>query len=98
MPDCLSGCGAAARQRQGRLLIDRWKLKIPVAGPIFLNYAVSRFCRVLGTLLRNGVPLLKSLEISSESAGNQVLAEAIRIRPRTSRPATRCRGPWPIAG
>jgi len=65
------------RRREGRLLLDRWKLKIPLAGPIFLNYAVSRFCRVLGTLLRNGVPLLKSLEISSESAGNLVLAQAI---------------------
>jgi general secretion pathway protein F/type IV pilus assembly protein PilC len=65
------------RKPQGRLLADRWKLRIPVAGPIFLNYAVSRFCRVLGTLLRNGVPLLKSLEISSESAGNLVLAKAI---------------------
>jgi general secretion pathway protein F/type IV pilus assembly protein PilC len=64
--------------RKARALIDRWKLRIPVAGPIFLNYAVSRFCRVLGTLLRNGVPLLRSLEISSESAGNVVLAEAIR--------------------
>ena len=63
---------------QGRLLADRWKLKIPVAGPIFLSYAVSRFCRVLGTLLRNGVPLLKSLDISSESTGNVVLAQAIR--------------------
>lgn len=67
-----------AASTKGRWLVDRWKLKIPVAGPIFLNYAVSRFCRVLGTLLRNGVPLLKSLEISSESAGNVVLAKAIR--------------------
>ncbi|MFV1966640.1 MAG: type II secretion system F family protein [Pirellulaceae bacterium] len=63
---------------EGRLFADRWKLKIPLAGPIFLSYAVSRFCRVLGTLLRNGVPLLKSLNISSESAGNSVLARAIR--------------------
>jgi general secretion pathway protein F/type IV pilus assembly protein PilC len=63
---------------EGRMFTDRWKLKIPLAGPIFLNYAVSRFCRVLGTLLRNGVPLLKSLDISSESAGNSVLAQAIR--------------------
>lgn len=63
---------------RGRLLIDRWKLKIPVAGPIFLGAAVSRFCRVLGTLLANGVPLLRALEISSESAGNRVLAAAIR--------------------
>jgi len=68
----------AAGTERGRMLADRWKLKIPVAGPIFLNSAVSRFCRVLGTLLRNGVPLLKSLEISGSSAGNQMLARAIR--------------------
>ena len=43
-----------------------------------MGYAISRFCRVLGTLLHNGVPLLKSLEISSDSTGNRVLAQAIR--------------------
>lgn len=64
--------------QRGRLLRDRWKLKIPVAGKIFLGSAVSRFCRVLGTLLKNGVPLLRALEISSDSAGNLVLAGAIR--------------------
>jgi general secretion pathway protein F/type IV pilus assembly protein PilC len=67
-----------AATERGQLFVDRWKLKIPLAGPIFLGYAVSRFCRVLGTLLRNGVPLLRSLEISSDSAGNRVLADAIR--------------------
>lgn len=67
-----------AQAERGRLWIDRWKLKIPLAGPIFHGYAVSRFCRILGTLLKNGVPLLRSLEISSESAGNRVLAGAIR--------------------
>lgn len=68
----------AMRSDQGRLVADRLKLKIPVAGPIFLNSAVSRFCRVLGTLLKNGVPLLKALSIGSDSAGNKVLAAAIR--------------------
>lgn len=62
---------------RGRLLTDRWKLKIPVAGKVFLGFALSRFCRILGTLLRNGVPLLKSLQISSDSTGNKVLAQAI---------------------
>ena len=62
---------------RGRLILDRVKLKIPVAGSIFLGYAVSRFCRILGTLLRNGVPILRALEISSESTGNRVLAQAI---------------------
>ena len=78
----VGGLGAwlrrAVASERGRLLVDRWKLKIPVAGKIFLGYAVSRFCRILGTLLRNGVPLLKALEISSDSAGNRVLAQAIR--------------------
>jgi general secretion pathway protein F/type IV pilus assembly protein PilC len=65
------------RTPRGRLIYDRWRLKLPVAGRIFLNSAVSRFCRVLGTLLRNGVPLLRALEISSSSAGNKVLSDAI---------------------
>src|SRR5690606_11900022 len=49
----------------GRVTRDQVQLKIPLAGPIFLSLAVSRFCRILGTLLKNGVPILKSLEISS---------------------------------
>ncbi len=62
---------------QGRMLRDRVKLKMPLLGPVFKSLAVARFCRVLGTLLRNGVPILKSLEISRETSGNRVLAEAI---------------------
>ncbi len=61
----------------GRAWADRWKLKIPIAGKIFHDTAVARFCRVLGTLLRNGVPLLTSLRISSESTGNQLLQKAV---------------------
>ncbi|MBX3414100.1 MAG: type II secretion system F family protein [Pirellulales bacterium] len=66
------------KTEKGRLVRDRLKIKVPVAGPIFLNLAVSRFCRVLGTLLHNGVPILKSLEISSDSTGNRVMAQAIQ--------------------
>lgn len=67
------------RSERGRLLWDTWKLKIPVLGDIFHDAAVSRACRVLGTLLHNGVPLLKSLRISSESTGNRVL-EGVMLR------------------
>ena len=48
----------------GRKKTDRWKLKIPIAGKIFHDTAVARFCRVLGTLLRNGVPILTALSLS----------------------------------
>ncbi len=62
----------------GREIVDGTKTKLPVFGPLFLNGATSRFCRILGTLLRNGVPMLKALEISSDSSGNVVLGTAIR--------------------
>ncbi len=67
----------ALRTDAGRLRWDTWRLKIPIIGKIFHDAAVSRACRVLGTLLRNGVPLLKSLRISSESTGNRVLQEVM---------------------
>jgi len=61
----------------GRRFSDRMKIKVPLMGPIFLSLAVGRFCRVLGTLLKNGVPILKALEISRDASGNKILSEAI---------------------
>ncbi len=63
---------------EGRVWLDRWRLKIPMVGPIYLSLAVSRFCRVLGTLLNGGVPIVRSLDISADSTGNRVLAHAVR--------------------
>ncbi len=62
---------------EGKHFRDLVKLKVPLLGAVFKNLAVARFCRVLGTLLRNGVPILKSLEISRRAAGNRILSEAI---------------------
>ncbi|MEO1617064.1 MAG: type II secretion system F family protein [Planctomycetota bacterium] len=61
----------------GKRLLDRVKLRVPVLGDILMNLAVARFCRVLGTLLANGVPILKSLEISRSAAANRLLSESI---------------------
>ena len=62
---------------EGRRWADLVKIKVPMAGKLFLSFAVARFCRVLGTLLNNGVPILKALEISRDASGNRVLSEAI---------------------
>jgi general secretion pathway protein F/type IV pilus assembly protein PilC len=61
----------------GKEWADRAKLKIPVLGGILMNLAVARFCRVLGTLLGNGVPILKSLDISRTATGNRLLSKSI---------------------
>jgi type II secretory pathway component PulF len=76
------GLGFLAKKKletpEGRLWADRWRLKLPMVSSIYLSLAVSRFCRVLGTLLTGGVPIVKSLEISADSTGNRVLATAVR--------------------
>jgi type II secretory pathway component PulF len=66
------------RTDDGRMLLDRLRLKVPVVSGIYLSMAVSRFCRVLGTLLTGGVPIVRSLEISADSTGNRVLSTAVR--------------------
>jgi general secretion pathway protein F/type IV pilus assembly protein PilC len=77
----IAGIVWLARQQlmsdQGRWWLDRWRLRLPQAGTIYRNLAVSRFCRVLGTLLAGGVPIVRSLKISSDSTGNRVLSAAI---------------------
>jgi general secretion pathway protein F len=66
-----------AQSDEGRLWYDKARLRVVGAGPILRNFAISRFCRILGTLLKNGVPILESLRIAKDAAGNRVLAIAI---------------------
>ena len=67
------------RTEEGRLLLDGWRLKIKGLGPIVRSLAIARFCRILGTLLKNGVPILQSLRIAKDAAGNRVLSAAIGV-------------------
>lgn len=67
---------AAARPGVGRVL-TRWKTFMPVVGPLVRSLAAARFCRMLGTMLANGVPMLTAMHISREAAGNSILEEAI---------------------
>jgi general secretion pathway protein F len=61
----------------GRLRLDGWRLRLPGVGGIYLQFALSRFTRILGTLLKNGIPILQALRIAKDSAGNKVLTQAI---------------------
>ncbi|MBD2042125.1 type II secretion system F family protein [Microcoleus sp. FACHB-672] len=61
----------------GKLQIDGIMLKLPLFGDLIKKTAVARFCRTFGMLTRSGVPMLTSLEIVKETAGNQVIANAV---------------------
>jgi len=65
-----------SKGENGRLVIDRTLLRIPVVGDLMRRAAVSRFTRTLSTLLQSGVPVIQSLEITQSVVGNRVVADA----------------------
>jgi type IV pilus assembly protein PilC len=81
LPLTLFGAFVAYQQyyktRVGRETIDRLSLKMPLFGDLIQKSATARFCRTFGALSRSGVPILTSLEIVRDTAGNQVIANAI---------------------
>jgi type IV pilus assembly protein PilC len=61
----------------GRRTMDRFFLKMPLFGDLVQKTATARFCRTFGALSRSGVPILTSMEIVRDTAGNQVISDAI---------------------
>jgi type IV pilus assembly protein PilC len=65
------------KTKVGRETMDRFFLKVPLFGDLVQKTATARFCRTFGALSRSGVPILSALEIVRDTAGNQVIANAI---------------------
>ena len=61
----------------GRRRVDGLLLKLPLFGDLIQKTATAKFCRTFSSLTRAGVPILLSLEIVQETAGNAVIADAI---------------------
>jgi general secretion pathway protein F/type IV pilus assembly protein PilC len=66
-----------SRTDKGRWTLDTVKLRLPLFGGIYKSLALSRFCRILGTMLHNGIPILKALGIAKDSTGNKILTRAV---------------------
>lgn len=63
--------------KEGKYIIDRYKLKLPVLGEIFRKVAIVRFSGTLATLITSGVPILQALDIVRETSGNEVVTRAM---------------------
>jgi general secretion pathway protein F len=88
-----AGLWTAIRNEKHRRTLESWQLRIPVVGNALRLLAITRFCRILGTMLANGVPLLQALRISKDATGSLILAdriaeatEAVRDGKRLSEP------------
>jgi type II secretory pathway component PulF len=62
---------------KGRRTWEGLILRAPVLGPLVAEFAMARFCRMLGTLLGAGVPLVQGLSVARKSIGNQILVDAV---------------------
>lgn len=67
------------KSESGRLATERLLLRIPALGRVLARFALVRFCRMLGTLLGAGVPLVNSLRVAREAIGYQTLSDAVRL-------------------
>jgi len=65
------------KTEEGRLAIDRLKLKIPLVSQLIMKIEIARFSRTLATLLNNGVPILESLKVVSGTVKNVVIRQEI---------------------
>ncbi len=62
---------------QGRMALDRWRLKAPLFGELTQGVAAAFFAKTLGTLLKSGVPLVGALEVVTTSVSNRYLARSL---------------------
>jgi type IV pilus assembly protein PilC len=66
-----------SRRETSRVTVDRWKMRMPLFGEIWLKYQVAQFSRVLSTLLVGGIPLLQAIDTSGRSIGTLLLKRAL---------------------
>ena len=66
------------RSTGGRQAWDKWKLKLPVFGPLMHKICMSRFSRTFAQLIRSGVPILEVLDIVAGASGNHVVETSIK--------------------
>ena len=71
------GFKVAYANPKSRRWIDGQILKLPMFGVILRKFAIARFSRTLGTLVKSGVPILQALETVAQTAGNTIIEDAI---------------------
>jgi general secretion pathway protein F len=88
----------ALKNEKTRRTLEQWRLKVPVVGSALRLVAITRFCRILGTMLLNGVPLLQALKISKDATGSRILADRIAEATEAVRDGKRLSEPLAVGG
>ena len=98
----IAGGGFAAwstlKTEASRRWMEKWRMKVPVVGTAFKMIAITRFCRILGTMLANGVPMLQALRISKDATGSTLMADRIAEATESVRDGKNLSGPLGAGG
>ncbi len=67
------------KTENGELFFDQLKLRLPIFGKVFSNFAIVRFTRTMATLLENGVVLVPALNVAKDTVGNRIYSDALTM-------------------
>jgi general secretion pathway protein F/type IV pilus assembly protein PilC len=93
-----AGLASLVKSPRGKLVWERYRLRAPLMGRVLRTVSIARFCRILGTMLANGVPILTSLGISKDATGSAVLAQSIEKAAESVRAGDTLAGPLRESG
>jgi len=65
------------RRESAREIVDRFKMRLPLAGEVWIKYQVAQLSRILSTLLVGGIPLVQAMETAADSLGTPLLKRLI---------------------
>jgi general secretion pathway protein F/type IV pilus assembly protein PilC len=94
----VSGLISAMSKESSRRTLEIWQHRVPVVGSALKMLAITRFCRILGTMLANGVPMLGALKIAKDATGSRLLGEKIAIAAESIRDGKSLSGPLSQGG
>jgi len=89
---------SALSKESSRRTLEIWQHRVPVMGTALKMLAITRFCRILGTMLANGVPMLGALKIAKDATGSRLLGEKIAIAAESIRDGKSLSGPLSQGG
>jgi general secretion pathway protein F/type IV pilus assembly protein PilC len=86
------------KSEHAKRVAERWRMRIPVVGTALRMVAITRFCRILGTMLTNGVPLLQAMNIAKGATGSTLMADRIAEAAESVREGKSLTAPLGVGG
>jgi general secretion pathway protein F/type IV pilus assembly protein PilC len=86
------------RSESAKRIFEQWRMRVPVIGTALRMVAITRFCRILGTMLTNGVPLLQAMNIAKGATGSTLMADRIAEAAESVREGKSLTAPLGVGG